>query len=394
MTGRKIAKTVPARAGNEATAGPSERKRAQEASGASVGFSGRLIESMQEGLSLVDAKGVHLEVNPALCRMTGFSRRELIGSGVPHPYWPPEAEAAIRAAFRKVLEEQASTLELTFMRKNGERFPVIISPSAVKDAQGNILGYMATVKDITERKQIEEKLREMAADLEKMVDQRTKELRALSAQLTMTEERERRMLAQDLHDNLSQLLAIIKIKLSSLVAGSPDVPVNQIIGLVDQAEQSARSITLQLSPPILHTLGFVPALEWLADEMDRVYGIGVSVDTEICQKPFDDVIQTILYRSARELLINVAKHAGVNRANLSCMCSDGRLMLVVSDDGCGFDPAVQGSVLSGQRSFGLNSIYERIANIGGEMDIDSSPGNGTTVSLSVPCLIVTRGGLR
>jgi PAS domain S-box-containing protein len=494
-----------------------ERKRVENALTTTINFSNKLTEFMQEGLSMVDAEGAHLDVNPAMCRITGFSREELLGSGMPHLYWPPEEYDTIQAAFQSVLKGDYSPIELTFMRKNGERFPVVVTPSVVRGAQGHVLGYMATMKDITESKQVdealkaseqrfrdivnttdgivweadattltftfvsdqaerllgypvrewlkpgfwvehlhpddkiwapgycasytegmaphdfeyrfiardgrtvwlhdivtvvpeegaarwlrgimvdithrklvEEKLREMAADLEQMVDQRTKELRTLSAQLTMTEERERRMLAQDLHDNLGQLLAVIKIKLSSLIAGSLKSPVNQIIRLVDQAEQSARSITLQLSPPLLHTLGFVPALEWLSDEMDRVYGIAVGVHTDICEKRLDDELQTMLYRSARELLINVARHARVKRASLSCMCSEGRLVLVVSDDGRGFDPAGQGDTLSERRSFGLNSIYERIATIGGEMDIDSSPGNGTTISLSVPCCNVTK----
>lgn len=241
------------------------------------------------------------------------------------------------------------------------------------------------IVDVTERKRGEEQLREMAVSLDEKVTLRTRQLRTLSAQLTMTEERERGMLAQDLHDNLGQLLAVIKIKLTSLADGSLQPSVKSIVELVDKAEQSVRMVTLQLSPPILFTLGFVPALEWLADEMERIYGITVHIDNDSCRKRLADEIQAMLYRSVRELLINVARHAKVNEASLTCLCDKHRLTLVVCDDGCGFDPVDFRSVLPGQRSFGLNSIYERVANIGGEMDIDSSPGNGTTISLTVPC---------
>jgi PAS domain S-box-containing protein len=490
-----------------------ERKRVQDALSASVEFSNRLIESMQDGLSVVDVDGVHLDVNPALSTMTGFSREELLGSGLPHPYWPPEERDVIEAALQKVLQGQMDTFELTFRRKDGERFPVILSPSAVKDAQGAVVGYMATIKDISVRKQaeralkaseerfrdivnttdgivweadattfdctfvsdqaqrllgypagdwlkpgfwvehlhpddrawvpelsasytrrmepyaieyrfiardgrtvwfhdivtvvaeagaprwlrgimvditrskqVEEKLREMAADLEAKVEERTKQLRRLSAQLTMTEERERRMLAEDLHDNLAQLLAVIKIKLTTLAAGSLPSAVSEVVALVDQAERSARSITMELSPPILHRLGLMPALEWLGDEMERVYGIAVRVRCDACDMQLGQEIQAVLYRSVRELLINVAKHAKVRDAIVSCLCGTGPLVIVVEDDGCGFDPVDQGRGLSGQRSFGLSSIYERLANLGGAMEVDSSPGNGTTVTLTIPCI--------
>ncbi len=246
--------------------------------------------------------------------------------------------------------------------------------------------------DITERKHAELRLREMATSLEAQVLERTKELRRLAAQLTRTEERERRMLAQNLHDNLSQMLAVIRIKLSALGDGSDPSLVSRVAELVAQAEQSARSITLELSPPILHTLGFAAALEWMGEEMERRYGIAVRIEIGLCRNSLGDETEAMLYRSARELLINVAKHAGVKWASLSCICDEGRLHLVVSDDGCGFDPADHGFGRPRQRSFGLSSIYERIVNSGGAMEVDSSPGNGTTVSLSLPCSVATEEG--
>lgn len=239
--------------------------------------------------------------------------------------------------------------------------------------------------DITARKQAEQELRDMANRLEHTVAERTGQLRQLAAQLTMAEERERHKLAQDLHDNLGQLLAVIRIKLSSIEASVPSPTTTSIMELVQQAEQSVRTVTLQLSPPVLHTLGLVPALEWLGEEIERVYGLRVHVDHDNCRKHLVGEVQAVLYRSVRELLINVAKHAGVDEASLSCFCDGGRLLLVVSDAGSGFDPAAHMGPWSGHDSFGLRSINERIRNLGGEVDLDSSPGNGTTITLSVPC---------
>jgi PAS domain S-box-containing protein len=136
-----------------------ERKQAEEALRKAKEFAESLITSMQDGFSILDSHGVHVDVNPALCRMTGLSREELIGAGPPHPYWPPESLEEIERAFQKTLNGEFGDFELTFMQKDGERFPVIVSPSWVKDTQGNVVSYFATVKDITERRQAEEALR-------------------------------------------------------------------------------------------------------------------------------------------------------------------------------------------------------------------------------------------
>jgi len=126
-------------------------------------FSENLIAWMPDGFFVLDPHGVHVQVNAALCRMTGFSREELLGVGVPHPYWPPEEYATIEQAFQKTLRGEFGDFELTFMRKDGTRFPVIVSPSWVKDERGNVVSYFATVKDITARKRAEEALQALSA---------------------------------------------------------------------------------------------------------------------------------------------------------------------------------------------------------------------------------------
>ena len=126
----------------------------------SVEYSRSLIRSMQDGFSVVDASGTQVDVNPALCRMTGFSQEELIGVGTPHPYWPPEDYSRIQAALERALSGNPEDFELTFMRRSGERFPALVSPSIVRDSQGRIVHRAATIKDITERKRAEEMVRE------------------------------------------------------------------------------------------------------------------------------------------------------------------------------------------------------------------------------------------
>jgi len=137
-----------------------ERMRAEEALKDSAEFSSSMIRFMQDGFSVLDLHGVAVSANPAMCEMTGFSPEELIGIGPPHPYWPPEDYGHIQAAFEETMHGGSGSFELVFMRKNGERFPVIVSPFAIKDRNGRIVNYAATVKDITARKRAEEALKE------------------------------------------------------------------------------------------------------------------------------------------------------------------------------------------------------------------------------------------
>ena len=151
MTARKKGKAKEA----EGTLDPKAIEALEEAKK----FSDSLITSMRDGFAVLDANGVHIMVNDAFCRMTGFSREELIGRGLPHPYWPPEELEKIEESYSKTIESNFNDFEFAFMRKNGERFPVIVSPSTTMDRAGNVIAY-ATVKDITERKRVEKELRE------------------------------------------------------------------------------------------------------------------------------------------------------------------------------------------------------------------------------------------
>lgn len=127
-------------------------------------FSESLFNSMMDGFSVLDINGVHIAVNPALCKMTGFSEEELVGTGHPHPYWPPDEIENIQ----KKIESSMSIndFEAIFMRKNGERFPVLISPSFIKDEQGKLIQVHGTIKDITDRKQAEEQIKTSLAEKE------------------------------------------------------------------------------------------------------------------------------------------------------------------------------------------------------------------------------------
>lgn len=153
----------------------------------------------------------------------------------------------------------------------------------------------------------------------------------------------------------------------------------EIQELVEQANVSARSLTFQLSPPILHDLGFEPAVHWLVEDVGRQYGLQIALECPEEPSPLGERIRVLLFRAVRELLINVAKHAGARRARVRLVRGTRAIRIAVEDDGQAFDPRIVGS-----RGLGLSGIRERLSHLGGEMRIESAPGRGTRVTLVAP----------
>ena len=360
-----------------------DRLRADAAMRASEEKYRALVESTDTGYLIVDGQGRVIDANREYVRLTGHSElAEILGRRVTE--WTAEHEKDKNA---KALAQCANdgfirNLAIDYVDGNGRVTPVEINATVI--GSGESLRIISLCRDISERVEIEKSLRDMAATLEDKVIQRTRRLRELSGELAMTEERERRLLATELHDNLGQILAVTKMKLAALEPGSTRSEIDQVVELVEQADQSARMITAQLSPPILQSLGLDPALQGLRGEMNRMHGLNLIIRSDVVWDELTQELQAALYRCVRELVINVAKHAKTGEVRLSCASDADLLSIVVSDSGCGFDSARIDTSSVLKHSFGLRSIRERISNLGGEMQIDSSPRKGTTISLSLP----------
>jgi signal transduction histidine kinase len=210
-----------------------------------------------------------------------------------------------------------------------------------------------------------------------------RDLRSLTAELLLVEEKERRQLGQDLHDGLGQTLTLAIMKLGMLRQrndwGGEDVLVHELEGLLLSAQDSATSLTFRLSPPILYDVGFVEAVQWLCDELKRAYGLEVTLEDDDQPKVLDDPMRVIMFRCVRELLINVAKHAETQRAEVRIRRAGENIHVTVSDRGSGFDPAQTRS-----RGFGVVSVRERLRDLGGTLSIQTRPGMGTRATIVAP----------
>jgi signal transduction histidine kinase len=301
------------------------------------------------------------------------------------------AERSLGASLLGRLRHVRYAGPLTALRGDGARFPVEVSSAVFFDPGGQMVSSMI-VRDISGHKRSEEAL--LAAkvaletanqDLERRVDERTREVRRLAGQLEAAETRERQQIARDLHDELGQTLAAILIRLDMLQS-SKDRAVRararDLVELAQRANESVHSLAIQLAPPVLYELGLVPALHWLADEMQERYRLDVAVDNDERATPLSQETRTVLYRAVRELLINVARHAGTDQARVRIGEPGERVEIDVIDEGVGFDwSSVEGADRQG---FGLVGLRERLSYIGGGIVVRSSPGLGASVTLYAP----------
>ena len=285
--------------------------------------------------------------------------------------------------------------EVHIERPDGSRVIVIVNIAPLMDERGEIRGAINCFYDVTERKRMEELLWQSKNALEARMIERTEELtesrkrlRLLSAELTVTEQRERHRLAVDLHDDLAQLLSLIGIKLSLAKQQPMQPPLAKIITDAEEVTHKAmtytRTLMSQLSPPALSASDLPMALHWLAEQMQQHnLVVSVQIKTEIPTIPEEQAL--LLFQSSRELLFNCVKHAKTHEVTITLEQVDGSLCIQISDQGAGFDLTdASKKAHSPTSGFGLSSIRERILSLGGRFELESSPGNGTTATLVLP----------
>lgn len=291
--------------------------------------------------------------------------------------------------------------EIVIERPDGERRHVLAHPQPIFDTSGAVIGAINLLVDITEHSRAEEALRESQANyhlasqqlaainenLERRVAERTAQLRALTSELAQTERRERRRLAEVLHDHLQQLLVASKLRLRNLHHGAPAAAhpeLEKLDEMLDEAIHSTRSLAVELSPPALGLEGFRPTAEWLLERAQEQYGLVGELVVFGDDADIGIDLKAMLMQALQELLLNVVKHAGVSAARVTLDARQaGWLQVTVADDGKGFDPANGEHTTEATAGFGLFSIKERLEWLGGRMTIESQPGCGTRVTLRV-----------
>ena len=210
-------------------------------------------------------------------------------------------------------------------------------------------------------------------------------LQALASELSLTEERERRRLATDLHDSISQSLSLSIMELSTLgdleTTGEAGEKAAGICERLDRTLQSTQNLTFELCPPELYQIGLEAALQEMALHIQKQHGLTVTFEDDEQPKPVAHDVRYFLFRATRELLLNVLKYADASRATVRIGRVDTNIQIQVSDDGKGIESGGERTYPDHRGGFGLFNIHERVNRLGGSLKIESIPGEGTTITL-------------
>lgn len=334
-----------------------------------------LLESAPDGLVICDASGTITFANTQIQPLFGMSPADLVGQPIETllPGRLRELHVDHRTTYLREprVRPMGAGVSLRARRRDGTEFPVEISLSPLETDDGTLV--IAAIRDTTDRHRAEQTVRDYAGRLE-----------ALSRQLMSAHEVERRRIARELHDEVGQSLTALKLALASYRERLATPMLDESIEAVDGVLQRVREMALELRPALLDDLGLAAALRWLVDRHARRAGWKATVDFEGGEGRLPADVEICCFRVAQEALTNVMRHAEATHVALSTRCTDGGVELVVRDDGRGMDVARARCDASHGASMGLLGMEERVALIGGRLEIASTQGNGTTVRAFIP----------
>lgn len=309
--------------------------------------------------------------------MLGFDDPdELLGRSITDLVEPTRREISRQLESAMIIEpDDLFSIEDVYECKNGQPLPVEVSAIHIRYKGDTAI--QITARDISERKKVEAEIWEYQNMLKR-----------LSSDLILAEEAQRHHLAIVLHDHLGQSLAMAKIKLSGLLSSVADpelkTKLEAVSADISDAVKQTRSITYELSPPVLHELGLIEALEWRLEKVRLENGLVTSYKHNLKNIRLRNEQEVILFRSVDEILKNVVKHAEATNVSITAEATRYSFSLCVADNGIGFNTSILTPEFRSSESFGLFSIKERIEYLGGVLDIQSELGGGTMVILNVP----------
>ncbi len=244
--------------------------------------------------------------------------------------------------------------------------------SPIRDDNGEVIGAIETLEDVTERKNAEENLRHYLQEI------------------TKAQEEERRRIARELHDDTAQELVVLSRRLDNLISNA-DYLSSQDVSCLEELKQQADKIwdgvhrfSQDLRPSVLDDLGLEPALEWLTSDLTNHFGIAVALEVLGSVRRFPPEMELVVFRIAQEALRNVWKHSGTSKARVTLKFGDDKAVLTVEDEGKGFELPARMDGLTVAGKLGLAGMQERAQLIGGKLSLRSEPGKGTTLTLEIP----------
>ena len=333
-----------------------------------------IVESSDDAIVSKDLNGVITSWNKAAERIFGYSAEEAVGRHITLIVPPDRLDEEADILARLQRGQRIDHFETVRKRKNGGLFDVSVTISPVKDAHGRVVGASKVARDVTDRKKMENALREVE----------------LSGRLLQLQDEERRRVARELHDGAGQLLTALSMNIAAVVEEKGKLSrevarsVEENRSLIDQAISEIRTISYLLHPPLLDEVGLKSALSEYVHGFGQRSHISVSLEfpSDLDRLPRD--VELSLFRIVQECLTNIHRHSGSATARVSLWHTPGEIRLEVADEGRGIDPQIQESFFAGRSTgVGLQGMRERVRQIGGALEIQSD-GKGTTVQVFLP----------
>ncbi len=324
---------------------------------------------------ILDPQHKVISANRAAVKKTGIPLEHLKGKqcsellhGKEHPPKECPMEKMLRSGCVETVEMEIEAFGGTYL----------VSCTPVFDNECWLEKVIHIATDISDRKETERKLREHEA-----------QLKSLTSELSLAEERERRRIAAGIHDDIAQRLALAKLELKSMQNSISDRDTLTLLEsqckTMDRIMEDARSLTFELSNPLLYEIGVEAAVEsWLTEEIQEKCGIKCKFTSQGPEISLDEDIRVVLYQGVRELLTNIVKHANANKVEVHVVKSYNQINVIVEDDGTGIIKPKLSSSERGREGFGLFNIRERLEYLGGNLNIKSTPKKGTRVTMSIP----------
>jgi PAS domain S-box-containing protein len=332
--------------------------------------------------------------NRGASELYGWSREEALGQDL-HTLLRTEFEAPFEELIARLQEHDRMEGEVVQVARDGRRITALCRWALDRDAEGRPGAILTTTNDITLRKQAEAALAASNTELERRVQERTAALAAsnqnrqeLLRQLVTAQEEERLRIARDLHDQLGQQITGLLLGLKQLEAPLEGTPLAAQLpplqGLAMQLAKDAHRLAVNLRPTGLDDVGLVAALKQHAKGWTAQTGIAVGFHSRgLKQGRLPQVLETTFFRAVQEALTNVQKHAAARTVSVLLERRDNEVVAIVEDDGRGYDPDAAPAGQERPR-LGVRGMRERLAQVGGTLEIESSPGSGTTVFMSIP----------
>ena len=323
---------------------------------------------------------------------TGASPGSATGFGWLDYVHPEDKEKAMVEWMRCVESRENYEVEYRLRSKNGAYRWFRARALPIREDE-KVVKWYGTCSDIQDSKLIEQSIRDDAAELEKMVDRRTEELRRLSIRLMTMQDQERRRLARDLHDGLGQELAVAKMVLDKMAlqksSQTPEEAWTEASGIVDRAIQQVRTMSHLLHPPLLDEVGLLSALSWYVEGLTKRSGIETTLVVQPSEFPrLAADVETAVFRIVQEALTNVFRHSEASKVQIALSQREGAIVVAVRDDGKGIGKRVA-ELQPNSIGVGIGGMKQRVREFGGELRLTNAHP-GTLVELTIPCGSVLR----